>query len=36
VDPAYDGDGEPRDGADVAELTGLLNLTGSTGPRRCC
>jgi hypothetical protein len=28
VDPAYDGDGEPRDGADVAELTGLLNLTG--------
>jgi hypothetical protein len=26
--PAYDGDGEPRDGADVAELTGLLNLTG--------
>lgn len=33
--PAYDGDGEPRDGADVAELTGLLNLTGSPGPRRC-
>jgi hypothetical protein len=26
--PAYDGDGEPREGADVAELTGLLNLTG--------
>ena len=26
--PAYDGDGCPRDGADVAELTGLLNLTG--------
>ena len=26
--PAYDGDGEPREGADVAELTGLLNMTG--------
>ena len=26
--PAYDGDGCPRDGADVAELTGLLNLAG--------
>jgi Transposase DDE domain group 1 len=25
--PAYDGNGCPRDGADVAELTGLLNLT---------
>jgi hypothetical protein len=26
--PAYDSDGQPRDGADVAELTGLLDLTG--------
>ncbi len=26
--PAYDADGEPRDGAGVAELTGLLNLSG--------
>ena len=26
--PAYDSDGQPRDGADIAELTGLLNLTG--------
>lgn len=26
--PAYDADGEPRDGAWVAELTGLLDLTG--------
>lgn len=26
--PAYDGDGEPRDGAWVAELTGVLKLTG--------
>lgn len=26
--PAYDSDGEPRDGADVAELSGLLDLTG--------
>jgi hypothetical protein len=26
--PAYDSDGEPRDGADVAELTDLLDLTG--------
>jgi len=26
--PAYDGDGEPRDGAWVAEATGLLDLTG--------
>lgn len=26
--PAYDGDGEVRDGAWVAELTGLLNLAG--------
>ena len=25
--PAYDGDGQPRAGADVAELTGLLDLT---------
>src|SRR5674476_829766 len=25
---AYDADGEPRDGAAVAELTGLLDLTG--------
>ena len=25
--PAYDGDGKPRDGAWVAELTGLLDLT---------
>jgi Transposase DDE domain group 1 len=25
--PAYDSDGQPRDGADVAELTGLLDLT---------
>jgi len=26
--PAYDADGQIRDGADVAELTGLLDLTG--------
>ena len=26
--PAYDADGEPRDGAWVAEVTGLLDLTG--------
>lgn len=26
--PAWDADGEPRDGAWVAELTGMLNLTG--------
>ena len=26
--PAYDADGQPRDGAAVAELTGLLNLAG--------
>ncbi|MGF6885309.1 hypothetical protein ABIA39_004149 [Nocardia sp. GAS34] len=26
--PAYDGDGEPRDGAAVAEITGLIDLTG--------
>jgi hypothetical protein len=26
--PAYDGDGEPREGAWVLELTGLLNLAG--------
>jgi len=26
--PAYDADGQPRDGAAVAELTGLLDLTG--------
>jgi hypothetical protein len=26
--PALDADGEPRDGADVAEVTGLVNLTG--------
>ena len=26
--PAWDADGQPRDGAWVAELTGLLNLTG--------
>ncbi len=26
--PAYDGDGQVRDGAQVAELTGLLDLTG--------
>ncbi len=25
--PAYDADGQPRDGADVAEFTGLLDLT---------
>lgn len=25
-EPAYDPDGTPRDGADVAELTGLLDL----------
>jgi hypothetical protein len=25
--PAYDGDGKPRDGASVAELTGVLDLT---------
>jgi hypothetical protein len=32
--PAYDGDGEVRDGAWVAELTGLLNLAGwPTGMR---
>jgi Transposase DDE domain group 1 len=26
--PAYNSDGQPRDGADIAELTGLLDLTG--------
>jgi hypothetical protein len=26
--PAYNSDGQPREGADVAELTGLLDLTG--------
>ncbi|MCK9905229.1 IS1380 family transposase [Frankia sp. Cpl3] len=26
--PAYDGDGQPRDGAWVAELTGLMDLSG--------
>lgn len=26
--PAYDADGEPRENADVAELTGVLDLTG--------
>jgi hypothetical protein len=26
-EPAYDTDGQPRDGADVAELTGVLDLT---------
>jgi hypothetical protein len=26
--PAVDADGEPRNGADVAEVTGLVNLTG--------
>jgi Transposase DDE domain group 1 len=26
--PAYDSDGQPRDGADIAELSGLLDLTG--------
>jgi hypothetical protein len=28
VTPAYDGDGEVRDGAWVAEITGMLNLDG--------
>ncbi|GAA4681226.1 hypothetical protein GCM10023197_42160 [Gordonia humi] len=28
MDPAYDRDGEPRTNADVAELTGVLDLTG--------
>ena len=27
-EPAYDTNGEPRDGADVAELTGMLDLAG--------
>lgn len=27
-EPAYDPDGTPREGADVAELTGLMDLTG--------
>lgn len=27
-EPAYDTNGEPRDGADVAELTGVLDLAG--------
>lgn len=27
-EPAYDTNGEPRDGADVAELTGILDLNG--------
>jgi len=35
--PAYDADGEPRDGAWVAELTGLLNLAGwPAGMRVIC
>jgi hypothetical protein len=28
VEPAYDADREPRDGARVLEVTGLLNLSG--------
>lgn len=35
--PAYDGDGIPRDGAAVAEITGIVDLTswprGNTGDR---
>ena len=35
--PAYDADGQPRDGAWVAELTGLLDLTGwPAGMRIIC
>jgi Transposase DDE domain group 1 len=37
VAPAYDADRQPRDGAWVAELTGLLNLTGwPAGMRVIC
>lgn len=32
--PAYDADGQPRDGAGVAEFTGILTLMMEVPPRR--